>query len=54
VIFGSSVGVVFEEYTSPELKTVNSITDNRFLKGAWFKDSEGSLVGIVELQETPP
>lgn len=46
-----SRGVVFEEYNSANLKTVNGIADNGFVKGAWFKDSEGNLVGIVELAE---
>lgn len=46
-----SRGVVFEEYDSADLKTVNSIADYGSLKGAWFKDSEGNLVGLVELTE---
>jgi catechol 2,3-dioxygenase-like lactoylglutathione lyase family enzyme len=47
-------GVVFEEYDLPGLKTVNGIAQiagnypskGRGEKGAWFKDSEGNLVGI--------
>ncbi len=47
-------GVVFEEYDLPGLKTVNGIADiagnypskGRAERGAWFKDSEGNLIGI--------
>ena len=47
-------GVVFEEYDLPGLKTVNGIADiegNYASKGigergAWFKDSEGNLLGL--------
>jgi catechol 2,3-dioxygenase-like lactoylglutathione lyase family enzyme len=49
-----SRGVVFEEYDLPGLKTVNGIAQiagnypskGTGEKGAWFKDSEGNLVGI--------
>ena len=39
-------GVVFEEYDYPDLKTVNSIAERPDFKGAWFKDSEGNMIGI--------
>jgi hypothetical protein len=39
-------GVVFEEYDYPNLKTVNSIAERPDFKGAWFKDSEGNMIGI--------
>jgi predicted enzyme related to lactoylglutathione lyase len=41
-------GVVFEEYDTPETRTENGIA--RMPGGgeaAWFKDSEGNLVGLV-------
>ena len=41
-----SKGVVFEEYDVPGLKTVNSIAERPDFKGAWFKDSEGNMIGI--------
>jgi catechol 2,3-dioxygenase-like lactoylglutathione lyase family enzyme len=49
-----SRGVVFEEYDLPGLKTVNGIAQiagnypsrGRGEMGAWFKDSEGNLLGI--------
>ena len=47
-------GVAFEEYDLPGLKTVNGVAQiagnypskGTGEKGAWFKDSEGNLVGI--------
>ncbi len=41
-------GVEFEEYDTPETRTENGIarTPNGS-EGAWFKDSEGNLVGII-------
>lgn len=39
-------GVVFEEYDMPGLKTVNSVAERPDFKGAWFKDSEGNVIGI--------
>jgi len=48
-------GVVFEEYDLPGLKTVDGIADIEGTypsdggigeRGAWFRDSEGNLIGI--------
>lgn len=48
-------GVVFEEYDLPGIKTVNGIAEIEGNypskggigeKGAWFRDSEGNLLGI--------
>ena len=49
-----SRGVVFEEYDLPGLKTIDGIASisgnypskGSGEKGAWFKDSEGNLLGI--------
>ena len=49
-----SRGVVFEEVHVPGLNTVNGIADidgnypskGRGERGAWFRDSEGNLLGI--------
>ena len=49
-------GVVFEEYDLPGLKTVNGIADIEGNypskgvgeRGAWFRDSEGNLLGLGE------
>lgn len=43
-----SRGVVFEEYDTPELKTVDGIANIAGDKAAWFKDSEGNLLSLVE------
>ena len=47
-------GVVFEEYDFPGLKTVHGIADiegnypskGSGERGAWFRDSEGNMLGI--------
>jgi len=41
-------GVIFEEYDTPSLKTVNSIVTAGPIKGGWFKDSEGNLLGVMQ------
>ena len=41
-------GVVFEEYDFPEFKTENSVARTGPLRAAWFKDSEGNVLGIVQ------
>ena len=42
-------GVVFEDYDFPTLKTVDSIATNGPARSAWFRDSEGNIIGIVQL-----
>jgi catechol 2,3-dioxygenase-like lactoylglutathione lyase family enzyme len=42
-------GVVFEEYDFPTVKTVDSVAETGPVKAAWFKDSEGNILGIVQL-----
>ena len=44
-------GVVFEEYDYPTLKTVDSIATAGPVRSAWFRDSEGNIVGVVQLPE---
>ncbi|MDA9427144.1 VOC family protein [Bradyrhizobium sp. CCBAU 53380] len=39
-------GVKFEEYDLPGLKTVNYASKGIGERGAWFRDSEGNLLGI--------
>ena len=41
-------GVVFEEYDTPYLKTVNGVASPGPVKAAWFQDSEGNLLGLVQ------
>jgi catechol 2,3-dioxygenase-like lactoylglutathione lyase family enzyme len=43
-----SKGVVFEEYDMPGLKTSNSIATTGGAKAAWFKDTEGNILAIVD------
>jgi predicted enzyme related to lactoylglutathione lyase len=43
-----SRGVQFEEYDSPGLKTTDGIADVGYARAAWFKDSEGNLIGISQ------
>ena len=44
-------GVVFEEYNFPGLKTLNSIATAGGSKAAWFKDSEGNILALVQTLE---
>jgi catechol 2,3-dioxygenase-like lactoylglutathione lyase family enzyme len=41
-------GVKFEDYDLPDLKTQDGIADFGTVKNAWFKDSEGNIIGLVE------
>ena len=41
-------GVKFEDYDFPGLKTEDGIADMGGGKGAWFKDSEGNLLAMLE------
>jgi len=41
-------GVVFEEYDYPTLKTVGSIAETGPVRSAWFRDSEGNILGLVQ------
>ena len=41
-------GLVFEEYDLPGLKTVNGVSTGGVAKTAWFKDSEGNILGISQ------
>ena len=43
-----SRGVVFEEYDTPGMKTVNGIATAGGAKAAWFKDTEGNIMAIVQ------
>jgi catechol 2,3-dioxygenase-like lactoylglutathione lyase family enzyme len=41
-------GVSFEEYDEPGMKTVNAIATAGGAKTAWFKDTEGNILAIVQ------
>ena len=44
-----SHGVVFDEYDLPGLKTVEGIADTGGGSAAWFKDTEGNTIGVLQL-----
>jgi hypothetical protein len=44
-----AAGVAFEEYDFPGLKTERGVAQTGDVRAAWFKDSEGNLIGIVQL-----
>ena len=44
-----SLGVTFEEYDWPWLKTVNGVANLEGNLLAWFKDSEGNLLALAQL-----
>ena len=41
-------GVKFEEYDEPGVKAVNGVSEGGGAKAAWFKDTEGNIMAIVE------
>lgn len=41
-------GVVFEDYDLPGFKTVEGVAEMDGGRGAFFKDSENNLIGLVE------
>jgi catechol 2,3-dioxygenase-like lactoylglutathione lyase family enzyme len=41
-------GVSFEEYDQPGLKTVNGVMEAAGMRGAWFKDSEGNILSLMQ------
>ena len=41
-------GVKFEEYDMPGMKTENGIANAGGVKAAWFKDTEGNTMALVE------
>jgi predicted enzyme related to lactoylglutathione lyase len=43
-----SKGVTFEEYDLPDMKTHNGIFRGGGSKAAWFKDTEGNIMALIE------
>ena len=41
-------GVKFEEYDLPDMKTKNSIFTGGGAKAAWFKDSAGTILAVIQ------
>jgi catechol 2,3-dioxygenase-like lactoylglutathione lyase family enzyme len=44
-------GVRFEEYDMPNFKTVDGIVHTPVGSSAWFKDTEGNIIGLVQLDQ---
>jgi hypothetical protein len=44
-------GVVFEEYDTSEVKTINSVATLGQSKGAWFTDSEGNMLALGQFDQ---
>jgi catechol 2,3-dioxygenase-like lactoylglutathione lyase family enzyme len=50
-----SKGVTFEVFPGPRGATMkNGIMDRGSMRAAWFKDTEGNLISIVEFSEGSP
>ena len=47
-------GVKFEEYDMPGLQTKNGIATGGGAKTAWFKDTEGNILAVVQSLTPPP
>ncbi|MEV7281660.1 VOC family protein [Streptomyces sp. NPDC093111] len=43
-----SKGVAFEDYDLPGLKTVDGVVESDDMRGAWFKDSEGNILCVLQ------
>jgi predicted enzyme related to lactoylglutathione lyase len=41
-------GVRFEDYDMPGMKTVNGIATAGGAKAAWFKDTEGNILALIQ------
>ena len=41
-------GVNFEEYDTPQMKTDNGVATGGGAKAAWFKDTEGNIIALVQ------
>ncbi len=46
-----SLGVSFENYDMPGLKTENGVAEFDGMKAAWFKDTEGNILNIGQPTE---
>jgi hypothetical protein len=40
--------VTFEDYDMPGFKTVNSIATAGGAKSAWFRDTEGNIMALIQ------
>ena len=42
-------GVTFEEYDEGPMKTTDGVVELGGVRGAWFRDPDGNIVGLVEI-----
>jgi predicted enzyme related to lactoylglutathione lyase len=47
-------GVKFEEYDMPDMKVKNSIYSGGGAKAAWFRDTEGNILALIQDSGTEP
>ena len=47
-----SKGITFENYNMPSLRTENGIASIGGTRGAWFKDPDGNILGVVQRTRT--
>jgi predicted enzyme related to lactoylglutathione lyase len=45
-------GVKFEEYHTPQIETRGGIASPGDTKAAWFKDSEGNIMALIQASST--
>jgi len=46
-----AAGVAFESYDFPQFDAASSIATFPGTRSAWFKDTEGNLIGVVQLTD---
>jgi len=46
-----AAGVDFEEYDTPEIKTVDSVATIDNVKAAWFRDPDGNILSLVQFPD---
>jgi hypothetical protein len=46
-----SKGVTFEDYDMPGMKTHDGILDGGRSRAAWFKDTEGNIMALIQYDE---
>ena len=46
-------GVKFEDYDMPGLKTQNGVAVGEGAKSAWFKDTEGNVLAVIQALRQP-
>jgi predicted enzyme related to lactoylglutathione lyase len=45
-------GVKFEEYDVPDMKMVDGIATGGGARAAWFRDSEGNIMALIQMLST--